>query len=356
MPGIRQVIGRIMELEESREKAGEALRQYRDREIDSEVVLEKFLAKSIEEKQLDGFSAAGVDGGFVKKEFQGVDVVLTRASAAVFSYGSGSLVNYQYLPEGLNRPDVRYIESPLDRREFNVSSSMMRLQKEIEIAIEVLDRDPDILLLDGSIIPQYTDRPEKGSFSRKLYDELIEKYTELFRKADEKDIMLAGVIEDSRSQRMSEELSRQEFVDQEFEDVLKNTKDTSVLGYVLDRGQRTSVMKYTKEYQKHMVLRDLGEYGEKVHNFYLRTAENDFPVRIDFLGNGNLSEDADRISSSILPLCSYSSNYGIPSVIVEADRRASLDQEDIKRFESQLTSAMGPMFGSRNLRRNNRPF
>jgi len=292
----------------------------------------------------------------IQKEFHGIDVVLTRAVGASFTYSGSGLETATYVPERSPRPDVTWIESPLDRQEFNLSTSLLRLQKEIEAARSALEQDLDMLLLDGSIVPQYTDRPASDDYSRRFYDDLIEGYRSLFEEALERDIILAGVIEDSRGTRLCEALASEGIFTEDAQEVLEASQDTNMLSYALSGGQRTSVMAYTEEYEKHPTLQDIGELGEDVYNIYLRTAQDDRPVRVDFLACGDPVEMADEVASRIMPLCSFSSTYGIPSVIIEADQRAKLSQQDLELFESRLRSVVGPMPGIEDLRRDSRPF
>ncbi len=356
MPGVEEVVERIKQLEHGRRETGEKLQEFESNDLESDVVVEDGFLKEVAPVELDGTTVAGVDGGLVKKSFQGVDVVLTRAVAAVFSYSDGKLDGTAYEPERSPRPDVKHIESPLDRQEFNVSTSLLRLEKEIKIARSALDQEPDVVLLDGSIVPQYTDRPAEGSKSRKIYDRLMEKYAALFEEALDRGIFLAGVIEDSRSTSLCEVLAEQGFVSGEQSEILANVQDTNMLDYTMEERQRTAVMKYTKEYEKHPTLQDIGETGKKVYNFYLKTATDATPVRIDFLSHDNPRETAERIAATVLPLCSYSSTYGIPSVIVEADQRAKLSEADLQHLESRMKSVVGPLSGIQELRRNSRPF
>lgn len=356
MPSIEDVVDRIRKLENRRREVGEQLGDADLDAVASDAFVEDGFIREVEPADVDGRTVAGVDGGVIQKEFHGVDVVLTRAVAAVFSYREESLDASSYLPDADPRPEITYIESPLDRQEFNLSTSLLRLQREIEAARSALDQDPEVLLLDGSIVPQYTDRPAEGSRSREFYDDLIGAYRELFDEARERGVLLAGVIEDSRGTRLCEELAGQEFLAEEARDVLATTQDTNMLQYFLKHGQRTPVMRYTEEYEKHPTLQDIGEVGGEVYNFYLRTAEHDRPVRVDFLAPDDPSATADELASILLPLCSFSSTYGIPSVLVEADQRAKLSQQDLELFESRLRSVVGPLPGIDDLRRDSRPF
>jgi len=168
--------------------------------------------------------------------------------------------------------------------------------------------------------------------------------------------MLAGVIEDSRGTRLCESLAEEAFLSGKARDVLRSSQDTNMLAYALEEGQRTPVMRYTEEYEKHPTLRDIGDAGGDIYNMYLQTVERDVPVRVDFLAGADPSARADRIASMLLPLCGYSRSYGIPSVIVEADKRAKLSVEDLERLEARFDGLNLTMPGMRQLRRNNRPF
>lgn len=358
MARIGEVVERIHELEKARKSAAERIKESENRFVNSEVFLEDRLVTKVAEKavDLDGLSVAGVDGGLVKKEYAGVDIVVSRAVASFFEYSGGSLSDSYTLPKIVGSPEVDFIESPLDIRSFNLSSSYIRLKKEVGRAIRALEENPDIVLMDGSIIPQYAERPEKGTEARKLYDSMVEKFRELLKKSEEKEVLLAGVIEDSRSKRLSEAIGGQAVDGSTFGNVLKNTRDTNLLEYLMDKGFRTSVMSFAKDYEKHMVLNDIGEKGKEVYSFYLKTAEEATPVRIDFFNILGVSETADKVSEILIPLCCYSSTYGIPSVLVDADSRAKLSSKDIEMLESKISSVIGPLPGLKGLRRNNRPF
>jgi len=326
MPAIEDVVERIRRLEQRREEVGGQLADLAIDAIGSDQVVEDGFVHDVGSNRLEGAVVAGVDGGVIQKEFHGVDVVLTRSVGSIFSYGMNGLDASSYVPERSPRPEVTWIESPLDRQEFNLSTSLLRLKKEIATAREALREEPDMLLLDGSIVPQYTDRPANDAYSREFYDQVIEAYESLFDEAIERDVLLAGVIEDSRGTRMCESLAEEGFLSGEAKEVLRSSQDTNMLAYALDQGQRTPVMRYTEEYEKHPTLQDIGERGRQVYNIYLRTARDDRPVRIDFLAPDNPVETADEVASRILPLCSFSSTYGIPSVLVEADQRAKFCQ------------------------------
>ncbi len=356
MQKVEEVVNSIKELESKRQKVGERLKEAREQAIDSEAVMEQDFIKNVNVSELDNISIAGVDGGLVKKEFHGVDVVLTRAVSALFHYSNGGLDSTEYLPKKNPRPEVTHLESPLDRHEFNLSTSILRLQKEVRTVLETIRKEPDMVLMDGSIVLQYTDRPTKGSKARERYDQLMDMYQQVFEEALKRNVLLAGVIEDSRGTSLSEILVDQGFVSKEESEVLKKSQDTSVLHYILEKNERTCAMKYTVEYENHTALKDIGEEAKEVYNFYLGTSEKGSPVRIDFLNNGDVSKTAERIASMVVPLCSYSSTYGIPSVIVEADQRAKLSEDDIEQFASRLRSVVGPLAGVQDLRRNNRPF
>ena len=62
---------------------------------------------------------------------------------------------------------------------------------------------------------------------------------------------------------------------------------------------------------------------------------------------------ADKISSIVFSLSSLHKEYSYPSVLIEADLRAKLTEQDISIVYDRLIGKLGPKI---NMRRNNRPF
>ncbi len=269
-----------------------------------------------------------------------------------FTYEHGKLSKHEYVPGKNPRPRVEVIRTPLQQHDFNISASLIRMQEEAEHVLKALEEDPDIVLLDGSIVPHYADKPAKDSHAHKEYARLIEVYKELYEKALNRDVLLAGVVEDSRGtqlcQRLAPHYSRKAQI------VLQNSRDTDFLHYVMETGERTNTIAYTDNVEEHPTLRDLKPFSEHVHSYYLRTVSNDAPLRIDFLSKKPVM-DADKTASLIYPVSAHNSSYGIPAPIIEADQRAKLSSHDLALVEGKLKSKLG-FIGLKTLRRERRPF
>lgn len=344
MTDIEEFIDSIREREQERERAGETIGDS-DLELDG-----RELVTGTEAGSLEGLAVAGVDGGFRQREYHGYDAVLLRAVAALFRYDADGLESAQYLPQKRPRPEYEFPAVGANRREVELSTQLLRLRKEVARARDAVEEGADLVLLDGSVVPQYTDKPSQDDPMRPQYDALVDLYQELFELAEERDAMVAGVIEDSRSSAFCERVAG--LLDR----FPAQAKDTNVLEYALEMGERTCWLDYAEEYEKHQILRDLGPYADAVYNFYMRTAENARPVRVDFVAGGDPAERADAIASLLLPLCSYSSSYGIPSVIMEADSLAKIENSEVEQFESRVRAELGPVSGMEDLRRDDRPF
>lgn len=307
--------------------------------------------KQVEKDQLREKRIVGVDGGLQSRQLQGVDIILTRAVGALFQFKQGSLASCSYLPERKPQPELDLTYQPLRRSELNVKRSLLRLKAEISVAIGALAENPDLLLLDGSIFPQSRDRPQEGSAVASLYQEILNLYQRLYRQAQNKRVLVAGVVEDSRSSRFLKLIKDEESVDQS---LLNNFRDTDFLSELLQQGERTFTVKYTQDQQQHPVLRQLNYQGE-MYSFYLKPAVNDQPLRIDFKAESPTTI-VDKLASLILPLSTLNANYAVPSVIIEADQRAKVDEKNLDRYERMLKAKSGLEDSLKPMRRNKRPF
>ncbi|MBN2043352.1 MAG: DNA double-strand break repair nuclease NurA, partial [Candidatus Aenigmarchaeota archaeon] len=231
---------------------------------------------------------------------------------------------------------------------------------EIRTAKETVEKyKPDIILMDGSIIPHYQDRPAKGSKIFDSYKEIISLYKEFYETCGKNGTILAGVVEDSRGIRFCNIIRRDmlsKITDSSVPELVKTlerTRDTGLLYWILSEGERTDVFRYSDTPEEHSVLRDFGEYAEHVNSFYLKTARFDRPIRIDFLGTPDIVE---KISSVVLSISGHHSGYGIPSILIEADQVAKLSEEDIENLYSRIISLTGSVPGIMRMRRDMRPF
>jgi hypothetical protein len=342
----------IEKMEMERRNFGEILRK-----IPISSGIEDKLIVKIEKSNLENLKIAGIDGGMVKRSLHGIDLMLLRAVGVLFFYSKGKLEKVEYYPEAMPTPTPKIVLEPLHEIEFEMNSNYERQIIEVTTASEVIEKlTPDIIFLDGSIIPHYTEKPAKDSILFPTYKKLIQSYSELFSKAKEKGSILAGVIEDSRGTRFCEIVKEQvnkEFI--EFKPLLETTKDTNLLTYTLKLGERTFVFNYSSEPEKHPILKEFGDFSNSIFSFYLKTAEFDRPLRIDFLGENDILKIANFISSVLLALSGHS-GYGMPSVLIEADQRARLTEKDLELFYYDLLTKAGNLASLFSLRREQRPF
>ncbi|MCS7134814.1 MAG: hypothetical protein NZ893_00005, partial [Candidatus Aenigmarchaeota archaeon] len=71
--------------------------------------------------------------------------------------------------------------------------------------------------------------------------------------------------------------------------------------------------------------------------------------------NDNPSETANKISDFLIAT-SGNANYGLPAILIEADQRAKLRQEDLEIFYYDLINKSGNLSITLKLRRESRPF
>ncbi len=271
-----------------------------------------------------------VDGGLVVKSLQGIDIIFARAVGVVYNYKNGKLVSVDYFPSAYVEPDMIYSDD--SREESSKLSSIFRLEKEIGLANHMLD-SVDYLLLDGSLFPQPGDKPSGVLLER--YEQLVESYEELMGKAIEKEVGLIGVVEDSRGKRFARSLGL-DFV------------DAVLLGMSMKYGEYTDPISYTDDPEHHFILKDFDRsLVDRVKVSYIKCAPEDVSLRIEFLNNKPLQDVANLIFS----LSFGSSDYGYPSIILEADARAKIREEEILHWYNLISSIGGETTIARRNRR-----
>jgi len=350
MPKIREIADKITASEEQRKKLASFL-------LSADPG--KMLSFPVKKVELNKIRIAAVDGGIVKRSLHGFDFVLARGVSVVFSYTWGRVEKVEYYPDKVSSPEPSVMEA-LSDMDYAHSSSIIRQRAEIRTAIETVRRfRPDIILLDGSIIPRYQDRPAKTSGVFSGYMELIALYKELFTTCKNNNTLLAGVVEDSRGTRFCDMVKENvlgKINDPAIDDmreILEKSRDTSLLFWFLSEGERTCVFPYSDRPEEHPVLADFGEFTGQLHSFYMKTAKYDRPIRIDFLGD---RETAAKLDSAILSISGHHAGYGLPSVLIEADQVAKLAEQDMDSFYETVMSLTGNLPGVFRLRRDSRPF
>ncbi|HLD57864.1 MAG TPA: DNA double-strand break repair nuclease NurA [archaeon] len=344
LPQIKKLAESLRESEDKRRDLAEFLRS---KNSDTK------LFKRIEpEKSLDKVKIVGIDGGIVRKALHGFDFILARAAGVCFEYNQDKIVNASYFPSKFPSPRAFTLEAISDI-DYAYFSSITRQKIEIETAIKcIAEFKPSILLLDGSIVPHHTTKPSSTSLAYKEYEELMSAYQQLYQEAEDSDVLLAGVIEDSRSERFCD-LVKEIFAKKEPNphfDILNKTRDSNLLFWALSEHERTATFPYTKEIEQHPILKDFEK--RNFFSFYLKTAKFDRPVKVDFL-NKDLD---DKLASILLAISGQHSHYGFPSVLIEADNVAKLSEQEVENFYSYILKYTGNISSVMKLRREQRPF
>lgn len=352
-----EAAGLLRELEQKQLAAASLVRLKAEGSADS--LLEKRFFSSFTCGPFSGKIAA-VDGGIVAEEMQGVDLLLYRAAGACFEYAQGKLIGSKYFPSKIVPPQM-LVNYSFDSFEVSWLKSIRRLGSELDCAIGLCRKlSPRFILLDGSIVPQTSDRPPKESKVFAEYELLAGKFRQLFEESEKQGIVLAGVIKDSRARHFLEILGQ---AIPEFGPLLgkqfDRTNDSLFLYSLLREGERSAFFQYSAQPGSHSVLRDLGSWAERVQSFYLKPVAFDRPLRVDFLSpSASLKKEfAEKIVSTIAGLSSANKAYAYPAVLIEADLCAAMDPRELDASTERLRSSLGPLAGTLfKLRRNSRPF
>jgi hypothetical protein len=308
------------------------------------------------EKDLLSYKIAGVDSGFVQKKLAFIDIMLVRAVGAIFDYSNNCLEKASYFPKAFSLPEPILLKSGLEDDEMEQSVSLERLRREVEASIEIIEKfKPKYLFVDGSIVPQYQDRPRKESLINEDYHSIIDYFQKMYYVAEKNNCVLIACVEDSRGTRFKQILQ---------EEILPKTKenqtkigftfDSCFLDYFLNKGERTFAFNYTNNVEKHAILKDYKpEWSKNIYVFYLKASQFDVPLRVEFVCKNNVKECANKIASVVYSLSSLHKEYSYPSVLIEADLRAGLKQDEISMVYERLIDRLGTKV---RMRRNSRPF
>lgn len=266
-------------------------------------------------------SVCAVDGGLLAHRMHGADIVVVRAVGANFIYVDSTLRTCSYWPEKNPKAEI-FMKSSLDEHEALVFRSLVRLKQELLCAISCLEKfSPEVLLMDGSLLPLPSDRPSEDSELNFLYNEVLALYTTLYSLSKER--MLVGVIKDSRSKKLAKDFGL-------------NCSDGIFCNFLLEELERTNAHPYSEK-----------DADRNISVFYIKPSKFDLPLRIE-----TTSTEIDHVASVICSLSAFSENFAYPAVLIEADMCAVLDPKELEPIEDSLNS----LSGMKPLRRNSRPF
>ncbi len=328
-------------------------------ESGSPELVEERLIISVEKTALN-CKIAGVDSGFVDKDLFALDLVLIRAIGAMFDYKKNKLAKADYFPSFYAFPEPSLSKAGLEADEFQCSKSIQRLIKEVETAKSLIEKFfPEFCFLDGSIVPQYADKPRKESGIKSDYHEMLEQFQSLYEIAKKNNCELVGCVEDSRGSRFRQILQEQLLTNQKnLSWQLEGCYDAILLDYLLKEGERSFAFSYTASTGQHPILMDFDEkWSNSVKAFYLKPVSFDRPLRVEFLHqNGDsISKHASKIASMVFAQSCMHREYAYPSILIEADLHAKLHSQEIEIVYDKILNKLNKGFKLR-LRRDNRPF
>lgn len=334
-------------------------------------ISEDRMVYNVSPTSLSGLSIVGIDGGVISKSFYNFDLIASRAVACIFKFDKNKPY-VDYFPNKSPIPNIIPNLTPSNQNESEIFISLERLSKEIELAILITKRPerPNIIILDGSILPLPNDKPNYSSKILIKYQQVIEKYRILFESCIENNIMLVGCVKDSRSKRFISFLGKiipnlinyyphlNFILDLDYRGIIQRIYDCELLYRILDVNERTCVLSYSNSPDNHNILKDFDEkLVQKLKIFYLKSVPFDFPIRIEFLTlNSNPISTANKISSAILPLACHHAEFAVPSILIEADARAKLMESDLDILYDLLIQKIGLNQNYLKLKRNRRPF
>jgi len=308
-------------------------------------------------------SVAGVDSGFVSKKLSFIDLVLIKTAGAIFTYTNGDLKKSEYYPSPFSFPQPVLLKSGLEKDEEMQSISLIRLEEEIKCDIEIIKKfKPKYLFIDGSIVPQYQDKPRKESGINEEYHSIVSLFEKLYKVAEENNCNLIACVEDSRGTRFRQILQEEILPIHKSKidtSLLNSTFDASLLDFYLNEGERTFAFPYTDNIENHAILKDYNpHWAGSVFVFYLKCSTFDKPLRVEFISpNGKnkneLKEKATELAEVVYSLSSLHKEYSFPSVLIEADLRAGLSEQEVNVVYQRLIDKLGTKI---RMRRTNRPF
>ncbi|MFH0961053.1 MAG: DNA double-strand break repair nuclease NurA [archaeon] len=312
------------------------------------IALEGALFLQVPKENFSG-KILGVDGGMLKEQYHGVDLILLRAVGVLFEYSAGKLAKHAYFPSENPVPEPTTIVNAESEMDFLLAANILRPKKEFETALAAAREFlPEILVMHGSIVPHPANRAGESSPLRREYLEMLEAYKALYSFCLEKGILLCGVVEDSRDNGFYQAVSANSPKAPK-----TNCRDSVILFDALATGERTCALKHSGHSQ---LENGLGRLARQVSSFYLKPAEFDRPVKVDFLSESSDSRTAEKVARAIYNTSRFNRSYGIPTVTIEADARAKLKEEDIELIFQQISDRAGATPLSLALRRKNRPF
>ncbi len=316
------------------------------------------IINSIEIIKEQNLSFAGVDSGFVNQQLNFANITIIKEMGALFEYEKSKLKKTTYFPKAYSLPKPYLTTSALELEEVMWNTSILRLEKEIGLSSLIVGQTNqlDFMLLDGSILPQYLSKPSKDSKLLSVYNKMIEQFINLYKISKEKKVYLVGCIEDCRADRFFRFLQEKVLNKK----INNDLYDPFLVFSLLEKNQRTCVMKYTDNIKEHPILKDLPEeISNNLYVCYVKLSEHDYPLRLEFIYfkefGLSLKEYTDYLVSNISSISNFNKKYIYPAPLIEADIRSRLKLQEIESITISILERTR-RYGFRLPRRESRIF
>ncbi len=322
--------------------------------------LEEKLVAPIETTNISGLRVLGVDGGMQIRSLSGFDIIMVRSIGTMFYHKPDSVVA-SYFPSKTPDPDILIIPSLSTREEVDRLATLKRLQSEYEtMKVAIKNMHPNIALLDGSVLPLESDRPQNPSLVNE-YRHTIKIFTELLIEAEKNQTTLVGVVKDTRSRLFVQLLSTlvpillklglaKDLLNTDYRSVFRTSTDITFINNLTHRQERTSIIREKTHIPELniSVIRDVT---------YLKPVPFDIPLRIEVLHRTPENTFLAKRTAQIIQAISGSNPaYAMPNVLMEADARVRISNEEMDLIVDSILTRAGLKFIGGEKRRSRSPF
>ncbi len=346
-------------------------------------IKENLLKKQVKTSNISGLNLVSVDGSSVIKKYMNMDFSFLKAIAVKYHFYKNTTAGIEYYPDlsGYNNYRIQGNFLHEDEMAIDAKTSMEMRRMEVNLLNEMISKNHeiDIIVIDGTILVM----PINLIFSKDpdiclKYDALLKEFLRLYSNCQNQGILLIGSIKDTRTSALTNLLrdaiqllkpsysKLEDFTRENYRQVMNYFSDIDLFNRILNQSERSCIFNCKREIDK---IRDEGIKKEipyyfplDFYAFYLKTAKNDTPSRVEFFVDENTkyedaSRKADMISSILLPIASLNDNYGLPIPQIEAHRRAVFKPSEVNLLMNNLSRQLGKNgFELKEKRRNRRPF
>lgn len=303
---------------------------------------------------------SGVDGGVISEALAGLDLIIYRAVGVTF-VGIGKDVYANYTPNFDPEPSTYIGPSLATRQEFVRLTTLYRLLVEYDIAIKTIEeQDPSVVILDGKVAPLTTDFMDINSQSKvvSLVEKQVkDKYQTLIQTACNNNVILCGLVKDSRSRNLSSAIydNLPDWIQEKkinSKDVkgwgkkLKEILDHSLCASILQEGERTAWLKGKKP---NWIT---SEIPFEILETMVRPISQDVPIKFEVISFLRLKQNLEIALSSLYILCKHGLPIAIPTIILEADERTKLSSHYLDNILQIISTSFGISIDELRKRRN----